>query len=88
MIYVPKTPIYKSEEGKIECCFSLTLQVTPRKIRGSETESLRVVVEEGLERNIEIFDPHPLHSDFTRILTDKQNEFQSALPYEGVQRVL
>ena len=51
-----------------------------RKIRDSETESLRVVVEMGLERNIVIFDPHPPHSDFTRMLADKQNEFQNVLP--------
>ena len=64
------------------------LPATSRKIRDSETESLRVIVEMGLERNIVIFDPHPLHSDFTRMLTDKQNEFQSAPSHEGVQRVL
>ena len=64
------------------------LQATSRKIWDSETESLRVVVEMGLEPNVVIFDPHPLHGDFTRMLTDKQNEFQSALPHEGVQRVL
>ena len=68
--------------------FSLRLQATQRKIQDSETESLRVVVEMSLERNIEIFDPNPLHSDFIRMLTDKQNEFQSALPHEGVRRVL
>ena len=33
----------------------------------------------GFERNIVIFDPHTLYSDFTRMLTDKQSEFQSAL---------
>ena len=50
-------------------------------------ESLRVVVEVGFEHNIVIFDP-PLHSDFTRMLTDKQDKFQSALTHEGVQRML
>ena len=64
------------------------LQATSREFPDSETESLRVVVEIGLERNIVIFDPHPLHSDLTRVLIDKQGEFQSALPHEGVQRVL
>ena len=59
-----------------------------RKIRDSETESLRVVVEMGLKRDIVIFDPQLLHSDFTLMLTNKQNEFQSALPHEGVRRVL
>ena len=65
--------------------FSLRLQVTPRITRDSETESLRVVVEMGLERNIVIFDPHPLHSD---LLTGRQEGFQGALPHEGVRRVL
>ena len=60
----------------------------PHKGRDFEVEGLRVVVEMGLECNIVTFDPHPLHSGFTRMLTDKQNEFQSALSHEGVQRVL
>ena len=68
--------------------FSLGLQTTSRKIRDSETENLQVVVEMGLEHNIVIFDPHPLHSDFSRMLTYKQNGFESALQHEGAQRVL
>ena len=66
----------------------LRLQATQRKIRDSETENLRVVVEMRLERDIVIFDPHPPHSDFTRMLTGRQDGFQGALPHEGVQRVL
>ena len=66
----------------------LRLQATSRKIQDFETENLRVVVEMGFERNILNFIPHPLHCDFTRMLADKQNEFQSALPHEGVRRVL
>ena len=64
------------------------LQTTSREFPDSETESHRVVVEIGLERNIVIFDPHPLHSDLTRVLIDKQSEFRSTLPHEGAQRVL
>ena len=88
MIYVPKMSIDKSEENKIECFFSLGLQTMSRKIRDSETENLQVVVEMVLDHNIVIFDPNPLHGDFTRMLTDKQNGFQSALLHEGAQRVL
>ena len=58
----------------------------PRK--GTEIEGLRVVVEMGLERNTVTFDPHPLHSNLPRMLTDRQSEFQSALLHEGAQRVL
>ena len=39
----------------------------------------------GLERNIVIFDPHPLHSDFTRMLTAnfKAHYSARALDLEG-----
>ena len=66
----------------------LRLPATSREIRDSETESLRFVVEMQLERYILTFDPQLLHSDIKRMLTYKQNGFQSALPYEDVQRVL
>ena len=42
----------------------------------------------GLERNTVTFVSYPLRSDFTRMLADKQGEFESALPHEGAQRVL
>ena len=58
------------------------------RVGKSGARSLRIVAGMRLERNIVIFYPRPLRSDFTRMLTDKENEFHRALLHVGVHLVL